>query len=151
VQRGGVTWGRRGGRSWRWTGTHLDDRGLRAVQVGSSGVDVRQVGGGVRGGPPAVLLQDVPVGSGVQVCPPHQHLGGGQMLYCRQFNKVSCYSIGKRHGAPPDSRLPPRRRGLPPWKTPPSSQSPEDTRREKNSSKERHEGENLTQKLHSPS
>lgn len=44
------------------------------VKVGSSGVDVSQVGRGVRGGPPAVLLQDVSVGFGVKVCPPHQHL-----------------------------------------------------------------------------
>lgn len=43
--------------------------------MGSSGVDVSQVGWGIRGGPQAVLLQHLLVGFGVKVCPPHQHLG----------------------------------------------------------------------------
>lgn len=43
--------------------------------MGHSGVDVGHVRWRVGGGPPAVLLQDILVGFGVKVCPPHQHLG----------------------------------------------------------------------------
>ena len=45
------------------------------MKVGSSGVDVCHMWWWIGGGPPAVLLQDVLVGFGVKVCPPHQHLG----------------------------------------------------------------------------
>lgn len=54
---------------------HLDVRGQRVVQVGHSRREVARVRRGVRRGSPAVLQQDVPVVSAVEVGPPHQHLG----------------------------------------------------------------------------
>lgn len=65
--------------SWLWfvrdsSQTDLNSSGLWVVKVGSSGVDVSKVGRGIRGGPPAVLLQDFLVRFGVKVRPPHQHL-----------------------------------------------------------------------------
>lgn len=54
---------------------YLNVCGPRVVEVGRSGVDVSHVRWGIGGGPSAVLLQDILVGFGVKVCPPHQHLG----------------------------------------------------------------------------